>query len=376
VREGREELVGDAGAVGGAQERLGHATATMDAPLRRGGPAAAPLHALFVAAIDVLLIRMVQDTPSRSAAQEPEEPSEDSPVRPPGELGGHTVQPWEQDAVPPTTTPNSKDVPPPEMGTVEARTPGPGAGAKTTAAPGNQPSGATPGHGRSVAQGNAAPQAKTAELPGSEGTESVEKGAPPSQARPPRPPVYKPQNGHEPAPRPPPAQVAQAQAMGPPTDGDALIQAITKSIAENLAKAFHQSVAQAVRESMPLSGRSIAQPKVDFGPNLTKTPPRPKAPAKAAPAPAAAPAASAAAPAMAPPRAQEAKPAPQVDPSAQTPLGQPAAEPRPSQYGGTIEPADEAAKAKLGAAANPANPAIGQPAQESADRESREGNLA
>src|SRR5687768_17410337 len=218
---------------------------------------------------------MVQDNPSRSTAPD-QEATVEAPARPPGELGGHTVQPWEQDAVPPTTSPNSKDVPPPEMGTIEARTMGPGAGAKTTDAPGNQPSGATAGHGRSAPSEAATPVTKTADLPGSEGTEAAKEVAP-SQARPPRPPVYKPQNGHEPAPRPPPAQVAQAKAKGPPTDGDALIEAITKAIAENLAKAFHQSVAQAVRESMPLSGRSVAQPKVDVGPNLTRAPPRPKA---------------------------------------------------------------------------------------------------
>jgi translation initiation factor IF-2 len=309
--------------------------------------------------------------------------------RPPGELGGHTVQPWEQDPVPPTTTPGSKDVPPPGLGTAEARTAGPGAGAKTTAAPGNQPVGASPGHGRSLAEETAAPGGRESTLPGSEGvaegteTEAeASETAKPSLTRPPRPPVYKPQNGHEPAPRPPPSQVAQARAQGPATDGDALVEAITKAIAENLAKAFHQSVAQAVRDFMPLSGRSVAQPKVDVGPNLTKAKPKPKAVAAKPDAPATAPkpeaggaAASAAGPATQP-KPQEAKPAPQVDPSAQTPLGKPLDEPKASQYGGTIEPADEKAKAKLAAAGNPANPAIGKPAQESADRETREGNLA
>jgi hypothetical protein len=164
-------------------------------------------------------------------------------------------------------------------------------------------------------------------------------------------------------------QAAQAKATGPATDGDQLVEAITKAIAENLAKAFHQSVAQAVRDFMPLSGRSIAQPKVDVGPNLTKAAPKPKpASAKAAAAKPAIPAPTA--------KPQEAKPAPQVDPSAPTPLGKPSEQPKESQYGGTIEPADEKAKAKLAAAGNPANPAIGQPAQESADHESREGNLA
>lgn len=341
----------------------------------------------------VLLIRMAPDLPSRSTEPHQETPQETSqpPARPPGELGGHTVQPWEQDAVPPTTTPNSKDVPPPEMGTIEARERGPGPGAKATAAPGNQPSGASPGHGRSVAQASMTPEAQaattaaTTELPGSEGADAFDKGVAPSQARPPRPPVYKPQNGHEPAPRPPPAQVAQARAAGPKTEGDALVEAITKAIGENLAKAFHQSIAQAVRDFMPLSGRSIAQPKVDVGPNLTKAAPKPKAtpatpaPPATAPAPATAAATgatSATTAAAGPVKPQEAKPAPQVDPSAPTPLGTPLDAPKPSQYGGTIEPADEQAKAKLAAAGNPNNPAIGQPAQESADRETREGNLA
>lgn len=333
---------------------------------------------------------MAQDTPSRSTVPEQQEAAPETQTRPPGELGGHTVQPWEQDAVPPTTTPNSKDVPPPEMGTAETRTKGPGAGAKTTDAPGNQPSGATPGHGRSAVQENAPPAAKAAELPGSEGTESPGKAVAASQNRPPRPPVYKPQNGHEPAPRPAPPQLARAEANGPPTGGDALVEAITKAIADNLAKALHQSVAQAVRDSMALSGRSLAQPKVDVGPNLTKAPPKPKAapktekptaaPPAATPAtpatPAAAPATTATPGTTDPAKPQEARPAPQVDPSAQTPLGKPSDEPRESQYGGTIEPTDEAAKAKLAAAGNPNNPAIGQPAQESADREAREGNLA
>jgi hypothetical protein len=308
-------------------------------------------------------IPMPSDETARGGATQ-DAGQEATQARPPGELGGHTVQPWEQDPVPATTTPNSKDVPPPSLGTAEARTAGPGAGAKTTVAPGNQPVGATPGHGRALAKEKAAPPTPgDADLPGSEGAEP--EAAKPSLTRPPRPPVYKPQNGHEPAPRPAPAQVAQAKGQGPATDGDALVAAITKAIAENLAKALHQSVAQAVRESMPLSGRSIAQPKVDVGPNLTKAAPKPKAP-KAGPLAAKA----------APATPQEEKPAPQVDPSAPTQLGKPADEPRESQYGGTIEPADEKAKAKLAAAGNPANPAIGKPAQESADRETREGNLA
>ena len=316
--------------------------------------------------------------------------------RPPGELGGHTVQPWEQDPVPPTTSPGSKDVPPPALGTPEARSAGPGAGAKTTAAPGNQPVGASPGHGRSLAEETAAPAAPgDATLPGSEGTEagsaeSAEspESAKPSLTRPPRPPVYKPQNGHEPAPRPPPAQVAQAKAQGLGTEGDELVAAITRAIAENLAKAFHQSVAQAVRDFMPLSGRSVAQPKVDVGPNLTKAKPKPKAATPAKPEVAGGPTGKATttgspAPTPAPSPApspvagpQEAKPAPDVDPSAQTPLGTPLDAPKASQYGGTIEPADEKAKARLAAAGNPGNPAIGKPAQESADRETRDGNLA
>lgn len=318
---------------------------------------AAPLHGLFVAGADATLIRMAQDPASRSGS--PDERPELAEGRPPGELGGHTVQPWEQDAVPPTTSPNSKDVPPPEMGTAEARAAGPGPGAKTTAAPGNQPSGATAGHGRSIQAQRPAAEAKTPELPGSEGAEEPGAAtAAPSQVRPPRPPVYKPQNGHEPAPRPPPAQVAQAKAKGPATEGDALVEAITKAIAENLAKALHQSIAQAVRDLMPLSGRTIAQPKVDVAPQLRKAPPKPAARPPAQPA---------AAP------GQEAKPAPATDPSPPTPPGN---QPQPSQYGGVIEAPDEAAKARAAATASPSDPAIGKPAADAADRETGEGNLS
>jgi 2-oxoglutarate dehydrogenase E2 component (dihydrolipoamide succinyltransferase) len=155
--------------------------------------------------------------------------------------------------------------------------------------------------------------------------------------RPSRPPVYKPQNGHEPAPRPAPAQVAQAKAKGPPTDGDALVESITKAISENLARALHQSIAQAVRESMPLSGRTLAQPKVDVGPNLTKAPPKPK-PSKAGEAKPANP--NGAAPATAPAPAAAAP-----EPAATGGDGA-----KKSQFGGTIEAPDEQAKAKLAAA--------------------------
>jgi hypothetical protein len=295
-------------------------------------------------------------------------------ARPPGELGGHTVQPWEQDPVPTTTTPNSKDVPPPQAGAKEAVAQGTGQGMKTTAAPGNDPSSADPGEPapEGYTQALAQQAAQASAVPDSEAGKAVA----PSQARPPRPPVYKPQNGHEPAPRPPPNQVAQAKAKGPATEGDALVDAITKAIAENLAKAFHQSVAQAVRDFMPLSGRSIAQPKVDVAGQLRKAPPKAKEPPatvgdKAPEGKAAMP--NPAAP-QRPAEAQPAsptKPAP-TDPSAQSNYGD---QPKTSQYGGTIEAPDEQAKAKLAAAGNPNNPGIGKAAAESADRETREGNL-
>lgn len=303
--------------------------------------------------------------PPVPSAPQPTEAAEGA-TRPPGEIGGHTVQPWEQDAVPSTST-GSKDVPPPSLGTPEARSPGPGAGAKTTTAPGNQPVGATPGHGQSLGEESRAPGGPTTDLPGSEGTEAPGTGAataPPAQTRPPRPPVYKPQNGHEPAPRPTPAQVAEAKAQGPATDGDALVEAITKAIAENLAKALHQSIAQALRGSMPLSGRSVAQPKVEVSGQLRKAPPKPKdagnakdvkagdAPAPSQPAAAAAAANPSTQPAQAAstepgpsspsPPSQPAPAAPPAGPA--TPADAPAAEgalppgAKPSQYGGVIEP--------------------------------------
>lgn len=294
-----------------------------------------------------------------------EEPPTDSQertsVRPPGEIGGHTVQPSEQDPVPPTTTPNSKDVPPPSQGTPEARSKGPGPSPKTTSAPGNQPTGASPGHGRSIAQETAAPG--TAQLPGSEGTDPGEKGGPPALNRPPRPPVYKPQTGHEPAPRPPPAQATQAKSQGFGTEGDRLVEAITKALADNLAKAFHQSVAQAVRESMPLSERTV-----DVGPKLAPAARKAKPSEPAGPKP----------PSKAGAVKKDPEPAPRnepvgaPDPSAPSQYGD---KPRPSQYGGTIEAPDEQAKAKLAAAGTPGSPALGQAAQESADAQKREGKL-
>ena len=47
-------------------------------------------------------------------------------ARPAGEIGGHTVQAWEQDpAAGMVGNPTSKDVPPPQAGAAEARSPSP-----------------------------------------------------------------------------------------------------------------------------------------------------------------------------------------------------------------------------------------------------------
>jgi hypothetical protein len=201
---------------------------------------------------------------SRNPSADPQVPGKPAraPPRPPGEVGGHTVQPWEQDpAAGMQRKPTSKDVPPPQGGAAEAGAAGPGPGKVTTPAPGNVPS--RQGHagsgtasaaqpGPADAGATAAAQAATPERSAS--LDDRRNGAP-AATRPPRPPVYAPQQGHEPAPRPPPSH----QPGGSATDGDRLVEAITRAIAENIGKAFHQSVAQAVREVFPLSGRSVDQ---------------------------------------------------------------------------------------------------------------------
>lgn len=222
-----------------------------------------------------------------------------TPDRPPGEIGGHTVQPWEQDAVPTTTSPNSKDVPPPQAGTKEAVAQGTGQGMKTTAAPGNDPSSVDPGEAAPAGYDQALQQAAQTEAPATTDEKS------PGLTRPSRPPVYKPQTGHEPAPRPSSAPVTSARARGPPTDSDALIESITKSIADNLAKALHQSIAQALRAALPMSGQTLPQPKqanVDVKPNLRRVVPKAQALAPQSLDDVATP--------------QESNTAPQVDPSA------------------------------------------------------------
>lgn len=322
---------------------------------------------------------------------------EAGPSRPPGEVGGHTVQPWEQDPVPATTSPHSKDVPPPEAGTPEAGAPGPGRGMATTAAPYNVPS-----RTKGTTTTDAPPLSTN---PGGE-TGGAAAGVHGSSAgRPPRPPVYSPQAGHEPAPRPPQSH----QPSGPGTEGDRLVEAITRAIADNIGKAFHQSVAQAVREVMPLSGRSLdkgtpaAAPKAPAtGMGKTGTPTN----VKAAPAPTAGnptvtrPQGQATKERRAEQRVQEskgpvakpgplakpealpegppgrseaeteqpaaAKPSTDADPSAAGPYGAGA---QPSQFGGTIEAPDQDAIER-------AKRADGGPAAQAADAEKRSGGLA
>lgn len=196
-----------------------------------------------------------------SASADPQVPGKSAPSapRPPGEIGGHTVQPWEQDpAAGMQGKPTSKDVPPPQAGAAEAKAAGPGPGMVTTQAPGNIPSSqGLPGGTASAA--NAGPAdagaAAAAEAATPERSASLDDAhaVPPAATRPARPPVYSPQKGHEPAPRPPPSH----QPGGAGTDGDRLVEAISRAIAENLGKAFHQSVAQAVREVFPLSAKTV-----------------------------------------------------------------------------------------------------------------------
>lgn len=219
------------------------------------------------------------------------------PTRPAGELGGHTVQPWEQGGASGAKgmerKPTSKDVPPPQAGAPEAKAASPGPGKVTTPAPGNVPSrqGQAGGTASAAQPGPAdagvAAQEQAATPQESASLDDAHAGAP-ATTRPARPPVYAPQQGHEPAPRPPPSH----QPPGAGTDGDRLVEAISRAIAENLGKAFHQSVAQAVREVFPLSARTVdsgmpssngksaagqvvAKPAVGQAPAATKGPAQP-----------------------------------------------------------------------------------------------------
>jgi hypothetical protein len=214
---------------------------------------------------------------SNPTVQQPSGPSAQHESRPPGEVGGHTVQPWEQDhASGMERKPTSKDVPPPQAGAPEAKATSPGPGAVTTPAPGNvpsrqgQPGGAASAAKPGPADAGAEAQAEAATPPESASADDLHEGAP-AKTRPNRPPVYSPQPGHGPAPRPPPSH----QPPGPGTEGDRLVEAISRAIAENLGKAFHQSVAQAVREVFPLSAKSVdsGQPSAATAAATTATTP-------------------------------------------------------------------------------------------------------
>jgi hypothetical protein len=305
--------------------------------------------------------------------------------RPPGELGGHTVQPWEQGSASGLERkPSSKDVPPPQAGAAEAKAPSPGPGKVTTPAPGNvpswqgQPGGAASAARPGPADAGAEAQAQAA-TPAESASADDKHAAAPAASRPARPPVYSPQQGHEPAPRPPPSHLP----AGAGTEGDHLVEAISRAIAENLGKAFHQSVAQAVREVFPLSAKTV-----DSG--LPSSNGSRKGAAQATPAaaanlnlkPAAKPA-KAATPAQpakgqvtpqppaprSPPAATDAAPA---SPPSPTASGQTAAPdgrtgPAKSMYGGTIEP-------PVPAPADKSPP--GNAAAASADEKTRDGDLA
>lgn len=333
--------------------------------------------------------------PRPSGGEDPQVPGKPATgaARPPGEVGGHTVQPWEQDRQAPTTsTPSSKDVPPPQQGADEARAAGTGPGLATTQAPYNLPSSKPAGVDGGTGGG---PGDGDDEDGGEDGVAAQAAGehAGAGAGRPNRPPVYSPQQGHEPAPRPPPGHVPGGLGgSGLGTEGDRLVAAIVQAISENIGKAFHQSVAQAVREVMPLSARSV-----DRG-----LPAKPNGPPRSPALDAARGGVAQAAPSSVPPVRREATPAagakrsdagtgqhdalPGAEgdtaapespgPTGSRPTGmEPAATaataaggPRPSQYGGTIEAPDQEAIEK-------AKRADGGPAAAAADEAKRGGGL-
>lgn len=286
--------------------------------------------------------------PDNAPAQQTQVPSPDVPTqpqtvkrsRPPGEMGGHTVMPWEQGegdtaASPtpagsnPTTSSSggsSKNVPPPATGKMDGL--GQGAGSTTvSAADGMMPpasqavTGQTPkpveqksapgGAGalaQAEARGKPAVQAPVSSPPmpadaleavSPEGAEeprhamrskepALTKAPPAKQPVPGAPPVPAAPQPGVPSAAPTPTStaaavtpasapldsVAAAKATAVPgkasvpasTSDEALIKALTDQLATMLARALHESVAQAVRDVRAGEARPAAPPAVRSAP--------------------------------------------------------------------------------------------------------------